>query len=416
MAAASCAPDRATLTFHHAEPSLSPPPSADVQAWKRFCQRVEALGERILADDFPNEPADVSEGIAHLADQVSCWLGWALAHSDTTAPFFHRSNDLFTQWGGPNQDNVYHHARIDPARRYRIRGKMHGCEHFALTLRVGFMHMQEWGTKKAISSVDFGIGPGDDFEILLGGDGSESELEQGWTPIPDGVTTLSLREYYVDWQPTEPAVFTIECVDAVDAPARIATAAVVEKLDHALEQVERSVLGWNEYLNEHRAAGTDNEFTMQGAVAKGLSDARYAFLFWDLAPGQALLIETDVPRARYWGLQLATLGWFEQVDPVHRITSINQHQAVSSGDGHVRFVLAHEDPGVPNWLDTGDHRCGLLTYRWFWPESDPSPTVRLLPLAELRSVLPADTPNVDAAARRAEIQERKAHLAWRFRT
>ncbi|MDJ0847967.1 MAG: hypothetical protein QNK04_06310 [Myxococcota bacterium] len=384
----------------------------EVEAWRRFCRRMEALGERILADDFPNSPTDVTEGIAHLADQVSCWLGWSLAHADTSAPFFHRSNDLFTQWGGPNQDNAYHHARIDPRHRYRIRGRMHGCEHFVLTLRVGFMHMKAWGTKAAISSADLGVGPGDDFEILLGGDDSEP----GWTPIPQDVTTVSLREYYVDWQPSEPAVFTIECLDPTPAAPGPEPGTVAARLDHALDQVESSMLGWNEYLREHRARGTDNAFASPETVAKGLSDARYAFLFWDLAPDEALLIETDVPRARYWGLQLATLGWFEPVDPVHRITSINQHQARPGRDGQLRFVLAHRDPAVPNWLDTAGHRNGLLTYRWFWPESDPSPTARVLPLRQLGDALPADTPEVDAAERRADIAARKAHLAWRFRT
>ena len=125
----------------------------ELAAWKSFCQRVEALGERILTDEFPNRPEDGPEAIAHLADQVSCWLGWAIGHSDTSAPFFHRSNDLVTQWGGPNQDNSYHHARIDPARRYRVHGRMNSCEDFALTLRVGFMHMPEWGTKLAITGI-----------------------------------------------------------------------------------------------------------------------------------------------------------------------------------------------------------------------------------------------------------------------
>ncbi len=391
---------------------MADPAPPDVLAWKLFCRRLEALGERILEDDFPSGPGDATEGIAHLADQVSCWLGWALAHADPTAPFFHRSNDLFTQWGGPNQDNAYHHARIDPARRYRVAGRMHSCEHFALTLRVGFMHMKEWGTKKAVSSVDLGIGPGDDFEIRLGGDGSEP----GWIGIPEGVTTLSLREFYVDWRPAEPAVFTIECLDPPAAPPRRDARALADGLDHALEHVERSMLGWNDYLREQRARGTDNAFTMHGAVAKVLSDARYGFLFWDLAPDEALVVESDVPRARYWGLQLASLGWFEPIDPVHRVTSINQHQAVPGADGRVRFVLAHEDPGVPNWLDTAGHREGLLTYRWFWPESDPVATARVVPFERLAVALPADTPRVVADARRADIRERVAHLAWRFRT
>ena len=390
---------------------MSDPVSPEVEAWKRFCQRIEALGERILEDDFPNAPRDRTEGIAHLADQVSCWLGWAIPHGDPATPFFHRSNDLFTQWGGPNQDNAYHHARIEPGRRYRVAGRMQSCEHFVITFRVGFMHMKEWGTKASITSVERGIEPGDDFEILVGGDGSDPDF----FPIPDGVTTLSLREYYVDWQEAEPATFTIECLDDVPAPLPSAET-LARQLDHALDQVESSVFGWNDYLKEHRAKGRDNAFAPQQTVAKGLSDARYAFLFWNLAPDEALVIETDEPRARYWGLQLATMGWFEQVDPIHRITSINHRQAIPSADGLIRFVLAGRDPGVPNWLDTAEHPVGLLTYRWFWPESDPSPSARVVPLAELRQLLPADTPKVDAAARREEIRARKRHLAWRFRT
>ena len=138
--------------------------------------------------------------------------------------------------------------------------------------------------------------------------------------------------------------------------------------------------------------------------------------FWDLGPDEALVIETDIPRARYWGLQLATLGWFEQVDPIQRITSINQHQAIPGQDGRIRFVIAHADPGVPNWLDTAEHRDGLLTYRWFWPEMDPTPTSRVVKLADVRNVLPAKTATIDAQARRDEIRTRKQHLAWRFRT
>jgi len=385
--------------------------SPEVAAWKRFCQRMESLGERILEDDFPNGPSDRTEGIAHLADQVSCWLGWSIAHGEPDAPFFHRSNDLFTQWGGPNQDNTYHHVRIDPRRRYRVAGRMNSCEHFVITLRVGFMHMKEWGTKASVTSVERGIAPGDDFELFFGGDGSDP----AFTQIPEDVTTLSTREYYVDWQVAEPATFTIECLDDVPAPSPDAER-LAAQLDHALEQVESSVFGWNDYLKDHRAQGEDNVFAPQQTVAKGLSDARYAFLFWNLAPDEALVIETDAPRARYWGLQLATMGWFEQVDPIHRITSINQHQAVPSADGNLRFVLAHADPGVPNWLDTAGHGDGLLTYRWFWPEMDPTPTSRVVKLADVRNVLPAKTATIDAQARRDEIRTRKQHLAWRFRT
>jgi hypothetical protein len=383
-----------------------------IGAWRDFCHRIEALGERILGDEFPSTDADRPEGIAHLADQVACWLGWVVGHSDPAAPFFHRSNDLVTQWGGPNQDNAYHHARIDPARRYRIRGYMHSCEEFVLTLRAGFMHMETWGTKATITASERGIRRGDAFELLLGGDGRDPD----WIPIPEDVTTASLREYYIDWQREEPAVFTIECLDEVPAPPRPTAGQVAAQLEHAITQIERSIVQWNAYMNEHRAKGVDNTFALPMKVAKGLGVARYGFCFWALGSDEALCIDTDVPDARYWNLQLATLGWFEQVDPLHRITSVNQHQAQISSDGRLRVVLAHEDPGVPNWLDTAGYEAGLLTFRWFWPRSDPSPTTRVMKRAEVAAWMPPDSPWVDAAARRREIQTRKQHLAWRFRT
>lgn len=386
--------------------------AADIEAWRDFCHRIEALGERILGDEFPNDEPDRPEGIEHLADQVACWLGWVVGHCDTTAPFFHRSNDLVTQWGGPNQDNAYRHARIDPKRRYRIRGHMRSCEDFVITLRVGFMHMEHWGTKASVTASERGFRRGELFEILLGGDGSDPE----WLPIPEEVTTVSVREYYFDWQPAEPAMFTIECLDDIPPPPRRPAETVAANLAHAIDQIESSVGYWNDYLREHRAKGVDNTFALPQKLAKGLSVARYAFCFWKLAPGEALLIESDVPDARYWGMQLATMGWFEPVDPVHRISSINHQQAHIDPDGRVRFAVAHEDPGIPNWLDCGGHDVGLLTFRWFWPKSDPSPTTRVVATREVAALLPAGTPAVEEGARRDEIRRRKEHLAWRFRT
>ena len=79
-------------------------------------------------------------------------------HADPRRPSFQRQNDLITQWGGPNADNVYRHARVEPGRRYRIRGRMHSCEEFILAVRAGFMHLPTWGTLFEITATDLGIG------------------------------------------------------------------------------------------------------------------------------------------------------------------------------------------------------------------------------------------------------------------
>ena len=442
------------MTEDGARPSGDAEP-AELAAWRDLCRRLEAVGEQLLAPPYPADPADRAEGFAHLADQVLCWLGWSIGHGDAASPFFMRQNDLVTQWGGPNADNVYRHARIDPAHRYRIRGRMHSADDFILALRAGFMHQERWGTLAEHTASDLGIGPGDEFELILGGtptgtdgapgidlgsgaDGAahDSTVHDGTAndgtandgtahdgvirvelPIPEGAVMASIREYYIDWRAAEPALFTIERLGAAGFAGRVTPAQLVERFDEAASGVEHSMRYWNQYMIDERASRVDNSFAGSLTLAKGLAAARYAFCFWDLSEDEALIVETDVPAARYWSFQLYVPGWFELVDPVSRITSRNHLQTELSGDGRVRMVVSPVDPGVANWLDTGGRRQGLCTLRWFWPVggSEPTPTATRVSLDQLAAHLDPTATPVDAAGRAAELDHRRAHLAWRFR-
>lgn len=382
----------------------------ELVAWRDLCRRFEALGERLLGDEFPGAPEDRVEGFAHLAEQVVCWLGWAVGHADPRRPAFQRQNDLFTQWGGPNADNVYRHARVDPALRYRVTGRMHSCDDFILAVRAGYMHMEQWGTLEQVTASELGICPGDDFELLLG-----NGAGPGWIPLPEGAVMASIREYYFDWEPREPATFTIECLDVDDASGRRTGPALAAQLEEAAALTEHSILYWSRYLRDARAERVDNSFAAPLTVAKGLAAARYAYCFYALAPDEALVVDSDVPAARYWSLQLYTHGWFELIDVADRMTSINHEQAIISPDGRVRVVVAHEDPGVANWLDTGGRGEALLMFRWFWPTAEPTPTATVVKSAELPTSLAGES-TLDAMERIEEIRRRREHLAWRFRT
>jgi Protein of unknown function (DUF1214) len=387
--------------------------STDLERWHEFTRALDELGERITATDFPGTDFDRAEGFRHLALQSACWLAWSVGHDDPRAPAFQRQNDLVLQWGGPNADNVYRHARVHPSLRYRIVGKMHSCEDFILAIRRNFMHMEGSGTIAELTAHMVGIGPGDDFEILLGGEGDEPHR----VPLPEGALSVSIREYYFDWQPREPATFTIECLDADGPPPPVDAARVSAGLDEATAHLWRSHTYWNQYMLDARAGQTDNEFGGRHEVPRGLQVAKYSFCFFDLAPDEALVVESDVPQSRYWSFHLYNLAWWEALEYGSRVTTLNHTQTRVSDDGRVRLVVAHADPGVPNWLDTEGRREALLTLRWFWPTGDaPALSTRVVKLADVRTALPVDTPAVDAAARHEEIRHRRAHLAWRFRT
>src|SRR4029453_2470882 len=107
-----------------------------------------------------------------------------------------------------------------------------------------------------LSAHELGLGPGDDFEILLGGEGDEPNR----VPLPEGALSVSIREYYFDWQPREPATFTIECVDPGGRRAPFKSESLALGLDEAATHLHRSLTYWNQYILDARAEQTDNVF------------------------------------------------------------------------------------------------------------------------------------------------------------
>jgi len=107
---------------------------------------------------------------------------------------------------------------------------------------------------------------------------------------------------------------------------------------------------------------------------------------WAFAPDEALIVEAPLPKCRYWSVLLtdplyATLDW------VNNQASLNRSQARVDADGKIRVVIAHSDPGVPNWLDTVDHPRGGLQWRWMGCDSAPTPTVKRVALSQVRANL-----------------------------
>jgi hypothetical protein len=78
---------------------------------------------------------------------------------------------------------------------------------------------------------------------------------------------------------------------------------------------------------------------------------------------EALVIELDPLDVRYWNLAIES-RWHETVDYRKRRTHRSLDHSVVDADGKLRFVLAHGKTPHPNWLETGGHREGWMTFRW----------------------------------------------------
>ena len=63
---------------------------------------------------------------------------------------------------------------------------------------------------------------------------------------------------------------------------------------------------------------------------------------------------------------------------LHRPVCLNHSQVKLEVDGTFGIVVAHRDPGTPNWLDASGHAEGSVVFRWLLAEGDlPRPEFRV---------------------------------------
>ncbi|MCB2061313.1 MAG: hypothetical protein R3E09_14850 [Novosphingobium sp.] len=100
-------------------------------------------------------------------------------------------------------------------------------------------------------------------------------------------------------------------------------------------------------------------------------------------------------------------------------SSLNHAQMEPDENGLFTYVVAHEDPGVHNWLDTTGFRQTIFGQRW---QSFPGGAAKEIPTIEGRVVkfknlskeLPKGVRMIDAAAREQQLAARRAGFDKRF--
>ena len=385
---------------------------ASGEAWEDFCRHLSALGREIVGGDFPRGEQDRVDGFRHLANQVACWLTYAVAQSNPAVPVFFRHNNLTYRWGGPNVDQNARRAVIDGKGTYRISGVMHACTDFILQVKSGSMHTGDPRIDAEVRAADLGIGAGDSFEIVL----SATEQPGNWVQIATTSEVVHIRDYYFAWQPTEPAAFVIERIDAFGRPGPTVRAADVSgMLTEATKQIEGSIRYWNRYQIERREQQPLNTFTAPSTVAAGVQDVLYSDCYIRLDPGQAMVFAFDPSATRYWDAQLYSRAWYEPLDFVTRPTSLNHELAEQSHDGLVRVVACGEDPGVVNWLDNEGRDEVLATIRFFGVAAAPVVQAEVIATADVTRASPVTRGWSGGNARATERERRQRHMAWRSR-
>lgn len=389
--------------------------SEQLPDWRSYLDIMAKAEQALdrLAD--PDDPQARQEAYRLMFAAIAS--GYQTAFTDLDVPEFVPAVSNILNTVGVNPDFIYGYARIDGTGVYRLSGIRGDAVFVFLDFTAGGLGvLDELGPSVGMLDLDkFTIGADGRFDILLSAERPNGH-KGDWFPLDPRATTASLRRAYYHWGEGQDTRIAIDRLDKPVNAGRLDAAEVARRLQKLAEHVDRYVAFALGYSERHRSQGYINRLEHDDWAGRGgVSGQHYYQGIFRLQPGEAMIIETELPeQVRYWNIQLNDALW-NTIDWVNHQSSLNGGQARLDTDGSFRAVIALEDPGVPNWLDPAGRHEGSLMLRWTEATSGPEPRLRIVPAAQVRTHLPADTPAVTAHQRQEMLLRRRQGAQWRHR-
>ena len=415
--ATACAPssggpiERETL----AASSMQDSGSALDRAFSDFVAAIAETAAAVRSDPAYADPEQRAAGALYWAQMLLSRIEADLIQ-EPDFPLF-RVVDHRVREGADNADQRYLFSPIRGEGTYRIWGKRRAERRIEVQVYSGLPWAPSGGRiVSALAAEDLEVDADGNFEIYVGG---EERVRNHLLSAPDADMVM-VRQIYGEWAEEVGEVHIDRVGFEGRLKPRLTDDEMAKRLQAASTRLREIVPLWPYFGRARYAQKERNSLTplVDTSAGGGVVGRWMALGDFDLAPGEALVLTTWPAPGNYQGVQLTDL-WTSSLEYGNRQTSLTGDQARLDSDGAYRFVIAHEDPGVANWLDTTGLRRGyiLLRYDGTGDASIPvehSPRLEKVRLEELRSVLPADTPTISSEERRWEIERRRRHVQKRF--
>ena len=376
-------------------------------AWAHLLTKLQAASATVLAEPASRNPVDMAAGLRHLL--VLLWIGIddALRRDSGAVLAVRPSNtDAVFKWGMDCPDCLYTGAGLRGGDTYRLWGNRGTARY------VGLQTMAGMASTANVLLDEIELAPNGDFEIVLVGRRAPGQLDADCG-----------RRHAARRPPLLLRLGDRGRVVAVDrAAVRSAAGAHAVGADRSAAAMARQLVALGDFVEANldfflqfatpEAPNTFNppfDGTAMGAAAEN----RPVIGSFRLAPDEALVVEVEPPQGLYWSYSIGN-PWWETIDYARHQSSLNGSQAVADADGLLRVVIAHEDPGVANWLDTAGHGEGPVILRCVRTETAPVPSTRVVPFAAVAAALPGDTRRVSPEERAAVMDGRARGVAQRF--
>jgi hypothetical protein len=353
--------------------------------WADFCDALKRAGDVVLREGSPQDPFDRAEGFRYLSRLARVALESYVEFADPLHPVLHRPAHETVKMGADNPDNYYQKATISGLHEYRLWGTRGTVHYLGFgTYAGGYGSSARSAETGYVDGRDLAIAPDGSFEIMV----SREARPKNWLRMEADTSSLIVRQTFQDRKAETIADLHIERLGAGGPPRPITP----EHIDRALAAASAYVAGcatlfadWAEGFAK-RVNELPRFDPAVASAAHGDPNICYFHGYWELGPDEALVIETTPPKCDYWNFQLNN-HWMESLDYRYHTIAVNHHEATHLEDGSVRLVVAHENPGVGNWLDTAGHRRGTMCLRWVCAADHPQPRTRVVKVADLRRAL-----------------------------
>lgn len=380
-------------------------------SWDDFCDQLKTAGELVFRDSAPNRDIDRAKGFRLLARNIALGLQFHLENSDPDFPELLHYFDPLRKQGGDNTDALYVGAPINGSHTYRISGNRGSARYFAVTvLEDGDT---PWGGRVVGNLIDSEIQTGKDgsFELVVG----PEEHPGNFIRTTPGTWRITFRQFFADWENEEPMKARIDCLSDPEHIPLLTPQHIQEGLADTAAWVRESTFFWANMLDKWKVR--PNDFVSYRQLDRSEIDATPGgeplICFWQVPEDEALIVRVTPPNASYWAVEFGNY-WWESMDYRYRLCSTNCHHAQLEDDGQLILVVAHEDPGTPNWLDPSGHGEGYIALRWINADHYPKPECLQIPAAELSSQLGERVQTITPDARKRQLAGRRQGAIKRF--
>lgn len=374
------------------------------QSTEVFDDLIAALTEikeqYLLAPDRFTNPLDVVEGFRYVGQALSA-ASELFFEADPKRPRLVSIVSPARKLQGDNPDAIYHFARIQGDRSYVLSGRMEQECYTSFTIHGAAEDGGMAGPLLGdINNNDFDVGDDGSYELILSPD--EPSDGGNWIKLEPEAHSVVVRSYFALEPSAQNDPDTSVKIDIRPLPAKsgslppapppLSDGAFAQRMAEGVKFLRQVTVGQNPpgtssgvpFVSDiPNDVATPFSFRDSGLPVPGAADIFYSMGRWHLAEDEALVMTGTLPEGPFTNVMLWN-AHMQTLDYRNRRSSLNQNQIVPEADGSYRIVVAHSDPGVPNWLDVEGHERGTIFWRFLLPETDPpKPVTEVVKLSDL---------------------------------